>query len=142
MIYGLRNTDATQRYSQHIYRGAAALMIVGRRLELSGSFRLDDSNRAATANDSEAPLMIPGPRGFELSASRRIFTVELLPLYDLREDVREHVSRAALLRRQRVAHPKHLARLADQLLQVAVGAAVREMREPYLFESKKVSIRS
>lgn len=87
-------------------------------------------------------LMIPGPRGFELSASRRIFTVELLPLYDLREDVREHVPRAALLRRQRVAHPKHLARLADQLLQVAVGAAVREMREPYLFESKKMSIRS
>ena len=78
--------------------------------------------------------MIPGPRGFELSASRRIFTVELLPLYDLREDVREHVSRAALRRRQRVAHPKHLACLADQLLQVAVGAAVREMRESYLLE--------
>ena len=59
--------------------------------------------------------------------------VELLPSGYLLENVREHVTRSAVLRPEHLAHAEQVARLLDEVLEVVIIALVGEVRETHLF---------
>ena len=59
--------------------------------------------------------------------------IQLFPCGDLLEDVREHVTRSAVLRPEHLAHAEQVARLLDEVLEVVIIALVGEVSETDLF---------